>query len=93
MSVPVCLQTAMSGDEYTEMREMGGRMARDQLKMKLPAFAGRTRTSSNLGGISRTTSAISRSSSMAGGISRTVSHMQSNIAMVHRETAEEGGTP
>ena len=29
-------------NEHVENREMGGRLARDQLKMKLPEFAGRT---------------------------------------------------
>lgn len=30
------------GYTYAETREMGGRMARDQLKMKLPEFSART---------------------------------------------------
>lgn len=69
-SVVAWLQTA-SGDVYAETREMGGRIARDQLKMKLPAFAARTgRTTS---GISRTTSAVSRQTSFAG--SRTTSYV------------------
>lgn len=66
-----CVQTAVSGDIYAETKEMGGRMARDQLKMKLPEFAARTgRTGS---GISRTTSAVSRQASLAP--SRTTCHI------------------
>lgn len=38
----VVMQGVSLPNEYAETREMGGRLAREQLKMKLPEFAGRT---------------------------------------------------